>query len=204
METCRELRRDGGASLNRETRSRTRSARDVGVVLAPVAAFVMAASGCASCLSRPGENTSPPHMATGPADSGPVGCVITASGAIAGLFQCRVLQPFSEDNVIDAGAPVLVVHEWPMSSDVGIRIGIMFAADGDAGQVQYASASIRRGDREWTAKTPIHEGELSVQFSRIDLTPGSNTYELHGRVNAVLLPTWQSKALGTVSLSTEF
>jgi hypothetical protein len=143
------------------------------------------------------------------------GCHVDAkgqSGAPTHEYACVVEQE-ADPHVSDSGRPLLWIFE-PRTSDPSMRILILRDARPFVGVQPNASftgiARIKLASGTWTAETSAVTGitlgtfKLALTRVRAVRDAGLGTYELHGTVDAQLLPDWQGTGVGYIDLHADF
>ena len=136
------------------------------------------------------------------------GCYVDAkghSGALTMDFACFVEQE-PDPHVSDSGRPFLGI--WPTSMDSDMRIVFLRKAVPSLGVQPSNSFTALARIGVWSASTingsATGKFTLTLTSVRAVRDSGLGAYELHGAVDAQLVPDWNSSAVGWIDLHAEF
>ena len=143
------------------------------------------------------------------------GCYVEAKGYRGGLtteYACVVEQE-ADRHAFDGGGPFLGI--WPTIADPTLRIVILRAAVPVVGVQPSGSFTAVARIGAWAAQTQaafgtVFSGTTTGKFTltltsvRAVRDSGLGAYELHGTVDAQLVPDWNSGAVGWMNLHAEF
>lgn len=182
-------------------------------VLVAMACFLVRLAPASTAWAAPTQGPSDAGIASAPDHS----CSLSVAGAVAANGDCRVRQEYEQVQG-DAGLPFVTIHELPFA---GTRSGrpasrIVFHLFGQptVGVQSRATvvgvAQVQRGTDVWEATAyPPPEGSMgafSVTLTSVRMirVRGTQAYDLHGTVDAELLPTVEGTASGVVKLHASF
>jgi hypothetical protein len=158
----------------------------------------------------------PPSVVVDASSPGPAsGCTIVATGGqLPPLIGCRVEQE-ADRHPFDAGTPFFSIREWPepsVVSDPRVRIAVLRYLPPTIG-VQSSSSYVGTifitiGTASWIANSPQSGalGRFSMTLDSVSATSerGRLLYEIHGWIDAQLVPEVQGTAVGVIDVRVTF
>ena len=157
------------------------------------------------------------RLADGPRDGGAgdgraaLACMLRADGAHQANVPC-VLEQTYERPTTAIGPPFVSITEWPQPTSRRIRVVLNFEGRPRVGlqpqRVFRGGARVEDGTAVWAAK--VQDGPslgsvtLNLSSVRYFADGGTELFEVHGTVDAQLLPTVEGTAVGVVNIRAEF
>ena len=202
-------------SRRRVHRLAVRLRRSLSVLAGGALAVTCFHSGVASSLEAAG-----PIRASADAGTAPTtgrACSYTVRGPVQIGGDCVVKQEYEDSRDADAGPTFVAIHEWPWAGASPTRptTRIVFHVLGRptpgiqlTGAVAGA-ARVERGTDRWEATSYPHAGSMGAFAVTLDTVRavrvgGKESYEVHGHIDADLLPTVEGTASGVVRLVASF
>lgn len=138
--------------------------------------------------------------------SSTVACAISLHGALERRGACTADQP-SERTARDAGGADFAIVDGTGQLYVTVHFKETPAV-GPVGAASFiARASVQDGDRKWEAlwvPSTRRLGRVTLEFSSVKVSPSGRLSEVHGVLDAELLPTVEGRAAGVVELHAAF